>query len=575
MNNTHETSEGETHMEQTMGGTMQTQRRVLVVDDELINREVLGTIVGEEYEVLYAENGRQALGMIRRNRDTLSLVMLDLYMPEMDGFTVLETMHADPELSQIPVIVLTGEETAELKSLELGAADFLTKPYDMPEIIRARVSRTIELREGRSIINAAEKDALTGLYTGSFFFEYAQQLERYHPDWDMDAVAINIDRFHLVNELYGRDFGDSALRLLGRAIKEFLYTTDGLGCRQEADAFYLYCVHRDNYDDVLAQMEEGLSSLTRTVRLRLRIGVYADLDRSLDVARQFDRAKTACDMLRGDYTRSVLLYDNALYQNEVFTATLLGGVHKAIQDKQLKIFYQPQYAIAEGAPKLCSAEALVRWEHPELGMVSPADFLPLFEENGLIQLVDQYVRREAAAQIKAWRDEFGVTFPLAVNLSRFDLYDPELADELTGLLNEFELTTDDLLLELTESAYIVDVEQLDEAVARLREAGFRVGMDNFGSGGFALGALFTMPIDQLKLDMKYVRYIWEAEARERLIRLVVDAANYLGTAVVAESVETEEEVDLLRSLGCGTVQGRCFATPETAEEFKAHFEAKQ
>lgn len=559
-------------MEQTMA--MQTQRRVLIVDDEVVNREVLGTIIGEGYEVFYAENGRQALGMIRRNRDTLSLVMLDLYMPEMDGFTVLETMHNDPELSRIPVIVLTGEPSAELRSLELGAADFLTKPYDMPEVIRARVSRIVELSEGQSIIRAAEKDALTGLYSGSFFFEYAQQLERYHPDQDMDAVAINIDRFHLVNELYGRDFGDQALKLLGRAIKDFLSTTDGIGCRQEGDAFYIYCLHRDSYDDVLAQLEEALEGISRTVRLRLRIGVYANLDRRLDVARQFDRAKTACALLRSDYTRSVLIYDNVLYQNEVFSATLLGGVHKAIQDKQLKIFYQPQFSIADGEPALCSAEALVRWEHPELGMISPADFLPLFEENGLIQLVDQYVRREAAAQIAAWRDEFGITFPLAVNLSRFDLYDPELASELTGLLDEFNLSASDLLLELSESAYAVDVEQLDEAIEQLRAAGFRVGMDNFGAGGFALGALFTMPIDQVKLDMKYVRYIWDAEARERLIRLVVDAAGYLGTAVVAESVESEEECGLLRSLGCNVVQGRCFSTPETAEEFKAHFTTK-
>ena len=327
-------------MEQTMG--LYAQRRVLVVDDELINREVLGTIIGENYEVLYAENGRQALGMIRRNRDTLSLVMLDLYMPEMDGFTVLETMHEDPELSRIPVIVLTGERSAELRSLELGAADFLTKPYDMPEVIRARVSRIIELSEGRNIINAAEKDALTGLYSASFFFEYAQQLEKYHPDQDMDAVAINIDRFHLVNELYGREFGDRALTLLGHAIKDFLSTTDGIGCRQDADSFFVYCLHRDNYDEVLAQLEEGIDSLLRTVRLRLRVGVYANLDRTLDVSRQFDRAKTACAMLRDDYTRSVLVYDNALYQNEVFTATLLGGVHHAIQEHQLKVFYQPQ-----------------------------------------------------------------------------------------------------------------------------------------------------------------------------------------------------------------------------------------
>lgn len=562
-------------MEETMGAKLYAQRRVLVVDDEAINREVLGTIIGESYEVLFAENGRQALGMIRRNRDTLSLVMLDLYMPEMDGFTVLETMHGDPELSRIPVIVLTGEPSAELRSLELGAADFLTKPYDMPEVIRARVSRIIELNEGRSIIHAAEKDALTGLYSSNFFFEYAQQLKRYRPEQDMDAVAINIDRFHLVNELYGREFGDRALILLGRAIRDFLSTTDGIGCRQEADAFFVYCLHRDSYDEVLAQLEEGLDSLLRTVRIRLRVGVYANLDHSVDVARQFDRAKTACAMLRDDYSRSVLVYDNTLYQNEVFTATLLGGIHQAIQNKQLKIYYQPQYDIREDEPVLCSAEALVRWEHPELGMISPASFLPLFEENGLIQMVDQYVRREAAQQIRQWQETYGIRFPLAVNLSRFDLYEPELVDELQGLLNEFGLTPDDMLLELTESAFTVDVEQLDEAMDQLRSAGFRVGMDNFGAGGFALGALFTVPIDQLKLDMKYVRYIWDAEARERLIRLVMDAATYLGIAVVAESVETEEECELLRALGCIVVQGRCFSTPETAEEFSAHFETKE
>ena len=562
-------------MEETMGAKLYAQRRVLVVDDEAINREVLGTIIGESYEVLFAENGRQALGMIRRNRDTLSLVMLDLYMPEMDGFTVLETMHGDPELSRIPVIVLTGEPSAELRSLELGAADFLTKPYDMPEVIRARVRCIIELNEGRSIIHAAEKDALTGLYSSNFFFEYAQQLKRYRPEQDMDAVAINIDRFHLVNELYGREFGDRALILLGRAIRDFLSTTDGIGCRQEADAFFVYCLHRDSYDEVLAQLEEGLDSLLRTVRIRLRVGVYANLDHSVDVARQFDRAKPACAMLRDDYSRSVLVYDNSLYQNEVFTATLLGGIHQAIQNKQLKIYYQPQYDIREGEPVLCSAEALVRWEHPELGMISPASFLPLFEENGLIQMVDQYVRREAAQQIRQWQETYGIRFPLAVNLSRFDLYEPELVDELQGLLNEFGLTPDDMLLELTESAFTVDVEQLDEAVDQLRSAGFRVGMDNFGAGGFALGALFTVPIDQLKLDMKYVRYIWDAEARERLIRLVMDAATYLGIAVVAESVETEEECELLRALGCIVVQGRCFSTPETAEEFSAHFETKE
>ena len=160
-------------MDSTFSNSYTTRRKVLVVDDEFVNRQLLGMIVGEEYEVIFAENGREALDLIRENRETLSLVMLDLIMPVMDGFELLELLHGDEELRRIPVIVLTSEKSAEVRSLKLGAADFITKPYDMPEVILARVARIIELSEGRSLIRATEKDELTGLYTGSFFYEYA------------------------------------------------------------------------------------------------------------------------------------------------------------------------------------------------------------------------------------------------------------------------------------------------------------------------------------------------------------------------------------------------------------------
>ena len=203
-------------MEMTFTDSYNARRKVLVVDDEYVNRQLLGMILSEDYEVLYAENGREALNLIRTNHETLSIIMLDLIMPQMDGFELLGLLRADEELKRIPVVVLTSEKSAELKSLKSGATDFITKPYDMPEVILTRVRRIIELSEGRSIIQAAEKDELTGLYTANFFYEYAQKLERYHPDWEMDAIAVNIDRFHLVNELYGREFGDRVLRLLAR-----------------------------------------------------------------------------------------------------------------------------------------------------------------------------------------------------------------------------------------------------------------------------------------------------------------------------------------------------------------------
>ena len=550
-------------------GKVRPQRRILVVDDEPVNRELLVEILGGKYDVLEAENGRQALGLIRRNRATLSLVMLDIYMPEMDGFTVLETMRTDDELSYIPVVVLTSDKEAELQSLKLGAADFLTKPYDAPEIIRARVDRLVELSEGRSIIRAAERDALTGLYSGSFFFKYAEQLERFRPDRDMDAVAINIDRFHLINELYGRDFGDDALCCLARGIEDFLADTEGIGCRQDGDAFLLYCLHRESYEDVLERLQGALEPLSQTARLRLRIGVYANLNRRLDIARQFDRAKTACNMLRDDYTRSVLVYDNTLYQDEVYSETLLRSIYKALEKQQLKVVYQPQYDVSGDEPTLCAAEALVRWQHPELGMIKPGEFVPLFEKNGLILLVDRYVRREAARQLRAWRDAYGVSFPLAVNLSRFDLYDEGLIAELEALLEEFSLAPEDLLFELRESAYAVDAEQLDAVMGELRERGFRVCMDNFGSGGFSIGALFTVPVDEVKLDMKFVRCIGSDEKRRRFISLIMDGATYLGVTVVAESVETEKERAMLAELGCTILQGLWFAEPEAQENFEA------
>ena len=227
------------------------KRVVLIVDDEMINRELLGFMLKDSYDVLYAENGAQALEIIKENKKLLSLVLLDLIMPEMDGFELLGILKSEPELSQIPVVVLTSEETAEVKSLRMGAADFIKKPYNMPEVILARISRIIELNEGRFIIRSAAQDELTGLFTKDFFFEYAQLEERYHPERENDAIVINSDRFHLVNELYGRDFGDEILKAIAQGIDGILENSNGIACRAEADTFMIYCPHRTDYDELM------------------------------------------------------------------------------------------------------------------------------------------------------------------------------------------------------------------------------------------------------------------------------------------------------------------------------------
>jgi PleD family two-component response regulator len=219
---------------------IQRPQRVLVVDDQEINRDALGIILEDHYEVIYASNGKEALDEVNKNIDRLSIVMLDLIMPVMDGFEVLKHMRNDERMKHIPVIVLTAEKDAELKALQMGAADFITKPFDMHEVILARVGRIIELSEGRQLISAAEHDPLTMLYSRNFFFEYANRIFTYHPELHMDAIVMNIEQFHSVNALNGRDFGDDVLRIIGNEIRAFLAETEGIASRLEADRFDIY-----------------------------------------------------------------------------------------------------------------------------------------------------------------------------------------------------------------------------------------------------------------------------------------------------------------------------------------------
>ena len=217
---------------------------VLVVDDQEINRDVLEAILADEYEIIQAENGQEAMELIREHADLLSIVLLDLVMPVMDGFEVLQHIMEDETLRHIPVIVMTADKSAELKALQMGAADFITKPFDMSEVIIARVERIIELSEGRKLISAAEHDRLTLLYSRNFFFEYANRLFRYSPELHMDAIVMNIEQFHTINAVNGREFGDDVLRVIGNEVRAFLAETVGIASRFESDLFEIYCVQQ-------------------------------------------------------------------------------------------------------------------------------------------------------------------------------------------------------------------------------------------------------------------------------------------------------------------------------------------
>lgn len=555
-------------MKETLRREKNIHRKVLLIDDEQINRQILGVIISKEYDVIEAENGEDALKKIAENQNTISLILLDLLMPKMDGYQLLQKIQESDEYRRIPVIVLTADKEAEVKCLSLGATDFMPKPYEDPKVIVARCRKAIQLAEDRILINENERDALTGLYSRLFFLQYARQHDRFCHNMLMDAIVINVNRFRLVNNLYGRAYGDRILLTIADEIRELLENSDGLACRCESDTFYIYCPHIQDHDAFAADFISKFEKIIDNSRITLRIGIYDTVDRSVSIEQRFDMAKNACRKLKNTYTSGYNVYDSLLHEKELFNEKLILEMDRALAEKHFRVFFQPKYSITGNTPKLVSAEALIRWIHPEFGIISPGLFIPLFEENGLQQKLDRYVWNETAAQIRDWKDRLARFVPVSVNVSRTDIYDTDLAERIKSIVKDHGLSPADMYLEITESAYTDNTKQIVETVDELRQLGFKIEMDDFGSGYSSLNMLSNLTIDVLKLDMQFIRNITRSQKDYNLLLIMLQIADFLRVPTVAEGVETKEQYEMLKKAGCDIIQGYYFSRPLPAEEFE-------
>ena len=420
--------------------------------------------------------------------------------------------------------------------------------------------------EGRQIISKAERDPLTDLYNWNFFLVYAGRIHQEHPDKPMDAAVMNIDRFHSVNALQGREYGDRILCALADEIKVFLDETDGIASRFEADRFDIYCAHRDDWDKQYERFQAKLDTMFQKANIHLRMGVRP-WQEGIDTVVQFDHARAACNSVRGDYTAGVVIYDDVMGHREERDQKLLNDLSRALKQHELEVYYQPKYGIQTPEPVLHSAEALVRWRHPELGLLTPGDFIPLFEQSGQISALDNYVWEEAARQIAEWKSDYGVSLPVSVNVSRVDVFDPALESKLDELVERYGIACSELKLEITESAYTENADQLIQVIGRLRAKGYKVEMDDFGSGYSSLNMLSSMPIDILKMDIAFIRNIEQSEKDFHLVELIIDIAQYLKVPVIAEGVENENQLRLLKDAGCDYVQGFYFSRPLPSDVF--------
>lgn len=416
--------------------------------------------------------------------------------------------------------------------------------------------------------SAAFFDPLTGLYNRHAFMRNARRAIDENPLTQFSLMRLNIGSFKVVNDLLGRDVGDKVLNIIAQSIRE-LFTGRGVFARFFADNFLILTpysergVHPQTVLDTIqkAVMSSGL--ITHDVQYY--IGVYTITDRDISVENMTDRAAMACRSINGSFQEHIAYYDEKMRLSLLEEQRICDESRRALQNGEFCVYYQPVYGI--NAKRFVSAEALVRWNHPTRGMISPGKFVPVFEKNGFIAELDLYVLEQVCKYMKRRREEGLPKFPVSVNISRTSLYDPNLFDTISAITDSYGVDPSFLRIEITESAYNDNPVQLLETIGKFREKGHPVLMDDFGSGYSSLNTLKDIPIDILKLDMKFMQGFEKNAKVGTIVTSVARMSAWLNIPMLAEGVETKEQFDFLTSVGCAYIQGFYFSRPVPVEEF--------
>ena len=547
------------------------RKKILIVEDNEFNRALLVEILSSQYETLEAENGKVGLEILEREKEAVSLILLDIVMPVMNGYEFLDALKANPAIASIPVIVTTQNEgeNDEIAALERGASDFVAKPYKAKVILR-RVASIIHLRENATMLNLFQKDRTTGLLSKEYFCQQAEKILRSNPDKTYDIICSDVENFKLINDAFGMQGGNKVLKTMGGICQKSTDTLGGICSRFHADQFVSMIEHTEGYSD---ELYEALTAETREKcgisNIVIKWGIYQTGDRKISVEQMYDWALQGARSIKGQYGRYYAFYDDKLRSEMLRDQAILDCMEEALEQGQFQVKLQPKYKAAGGL--FTDAEALVRWCHPEWGMQSPAVFIPLFERNGFITKLDQYVWEKVCQLMQQWDKEGLEPVNISINVSRADVYNVNLVDTLLDLVKRYNIAPKRLHLEITESVYTESPEDIIQNVTRLREKGFVVEMDDFGSGYSSLNMLNRMPMDILKLDMQFIRTEMEMPESRRTLRYIIGLAHWLNLSVVAEGVETKEQLEHLRNLGCDYIQGYYLAKPMDPADFEELF----
>lgn len=555
---------------------MNNRNTILIVEDEKINRKILCRLLQADYDILEASNGKEGFDLLMQQQAYIAAILLDVVMPIMNGYQFLALLEKQG-LKGIPVIVTTGasDSESEQKVLEAGAWDFVSKPYNAPVLLtrlKSAIARS-QVALYAQMQKMAAHDPLTGLHNRNRMFGQTRKMIDAHPDTLFAFMRFDIDHFALFNTSFGEAEGDKLLKYLAKCLEELSTTVDLCRyCRMNSDVFcacFSYNGDKSFLRQLADDMQQKLSNYKQDYLLQLSVGVCIVTDRTLSVDELYFRATMATHKCKDQYEKHLSFYDSAIGERLAKNMIITNEMQTALDENQFIVFLQPKFNVS--TETICGAEALVRWQHPVKGMISPGDFIPLFEKNGFITKLDYYVWQQTCAMLHAWIQAGKTPYPISVNVSRISLYNPNIVTLLNNLVEEYQLSHSLLQLEITESAYMTNPELMEATIYSFHEAGFTILMDDFGSGYSSLNTLKRIYIDILKIDMRFLPVGNETERGEIILACIIKMAKLLGMSVITEGVETRRQRDFLEGAGCDSIQGYYYSKPIPQSEYEEKY----
>ena len=567
---------------------MQKKQTMLIVDDEEINRIILTDYFHKEFNLLEAADGQEALDYVYSQ--PVDIILLDLMMPKLNGFAVLDTLKAAPRYRNIPIVVTTGTEDnkSEALSMEKGAADYITKPYN-PVVVRCRIfnvlgrmenellklHQSVQERRISEMQQIIDIDQLTGLLTQKTFLQQLPSLISENNHTRYYIVYLDIASFKLINELFNMETGDTILKTAASYFNTIIGKR-GIATHLAADAFALLLPDELLDMDLLLQgLDAMMHSLSIYRTITFYAGIYPIDNIYLSPEKMLDRAHLAMVSARKLQTKRYMVYDDELKTKLKEEQMIAKEMEPALLSGQFFVKFQPIYEVAADVSQAqaIAGEALLRWQHPHQGIISPKKFIPVFEKNGFISRIDRYAW-EQACHFLSRQNDWGLTVtPVSINISHVNFYDVSFVDYLQRLLRKYDLKPWMLWLELTEKSYTHSPEQFLKTLRRLKSCGFQIIMDAFGSNFSSVKLLQNLSVDTIKIDLRSFYNQSETHRADIILASIIDMAEKLGIKVIIEGVETKELSEKMLHMGCHTMQGFYFSKPLTSDnyiEFLSH-----